>query len=401
MTWVLWDILVPLLTSFGLGTLLGWLLWRWRRQSVETDTMAAAGFAGTDSDMNVSEIEAANVVLIQERDSAIVELESLRSETEVLHARVTEMESNSQEKDSESATDVDSDHPLQAANVEIKTEQQAEKIVELEQKLEQITVACQEERKVKRELELELLNTKNHYEKLEADKDDSGNAVPGESERANSEKLRTEFETLEVNHAKLQSVFEEQKRSAISANKTIEEKEAEISQLQASLVALQSSGTEPDEQQQETSAHDVQIDQSQAQQQTDEKEPLDASEKVSGNSTEPLEQHCLAGVEMSIAQDAGSNATKSGYVPQSWSVPDVTPAKNERDQLTEIKGVGPVLEKLLHQSGIFYFQQVASLDNNGINELQEQIPQFPNRIRRDQWVKQAKKLHRDKYGATA
>lgn len=361
--------------------------------------MAAAGFAGTDSDMNVGEIEAANVVLIQERDSAIVELESLRGETEVLHARVTEMESNSQEKDSESATDVDSDHPLQAANVEIKTEQQAEKIVELEQKLEQITVACQEERKVKRELELELLNTKNHYEKLEADKDDSGNAVPGESERANSEKLRTEFETLEVNHAKLQSVFEEQKRSAISANKTIEEKEAEISQLQASLVALQSSGTEPDEQQQETSAHDVQIDQ--AQQQTDEKEPLDASEKVSGNSTEPLEQHCLAGVEMSVAQDAGSNATKSGYVPQSWSVPDVTPAKNERDQLTEIKGVGPVLEKLLHQSGIYYFQQVASLDKNGINELQEQIPQFPNRIRRDQWVKQAKKLHRDKYGATA
>jgi len=72
MTWVLWDILVPLLTSFGLGTLLGWLLWRWRRQSVETDTMAAAGFAGTDSDMNVSEIEAANVVLIQERDSAII-----------------------------------------------------------------------------------------------------------------------------------------------------------------------------------------------------------------------------------------------------------------------------------------------------------------------------------------
>jgi len=316
----------------------------------------------------VSEIEAANVVLIQERDSAIVELESLRSETEVLHARVTEMESNSQEKDSESATDVDSDHPLQAANVEIKTEQQAEKIVELEQKLEQITVACQEERKVKRELELELLNTKNHYEKLEADKDDRGNTVPGESERASSEKLRTEFETLEVNHAKLQSVFQEQKRSAISANKTIEEKEAEISQLQASLVALQSSVTEPDEQQQETSAHDVQIDQSQ---------------------------------EMSVTQDAGSNATKSGYVPQSWSVPDVTPAKNERDQLTEIKGVGPVLEKLLHQSGIFYFQQVASLDKNGINELQEQIPQFPNRIRRDQWVKQAKKLHRDKYGATA
>jgi len=401
MTWVLWDILVPLCTSFGLGTLLGWLLWRWRRQSVDTDTMVAAGIAGTDSDMNVGEIEAANVVLIQERDSAIVELESLRGETETLHARVAEMESHSQEKDSGSSTDADSDHPLQAANAEIKTQQQAEKIVELEQKLEQITVACQEERKVKRELELELLNTKNHYEKLETDKEDSGDALPGESGRPSSEKLRTEFETLEVNHAKLQSVFEEQKRSAISANKTIEEKETEISLLQASLAALQDTVAEPAEQQQETSAHDVQIDQSQAQQTTDEKDLLDESEKVSDNSSEPLEQHCLAGVEMSVVQDTSSKATKSGYVPQSWSVPDVTPAKNERDQLTEIKGVGPVLEKLLHQSGIYYFQQVASLDKNGINELQEQIPQFPNRIRRDQWVKQAKKLHRDKYGATA
>jgi len=96
-----------------------------------------------------------------------------------------------------------------------------------------------------------------------------------------------------------------------------------------------------------------------------------------------------------------TQATSTGYVPASWSVPDTKPAKKDRDDLTAIKGVGPVLEKVLHDTGIYYFRQMALLDKDGIDELQEQIPQFPGRIRRDQWVKQAKKLHQKKHGAAA
>ncbi len=94
-----------------------------------------------------------------------------------------------------------------------------------------------------------------------------------------------------------------------------------------------------------------------------------------------------------------SNA--NGYAPVAWEVPSRAPTENNRDKLTDIKGVGPVLEGLLHDSGIYYFKQVALLDKDGVNELQEQIPQFPGRIKRDKWVSQAKTLHRRKYGEAA
>jgi len=80
MTWVLWDILVPLLISFGLGTLLGWMLWRWWWQSsVALDSTALAGGEGSDRQegvssenrMHIDEIDAANLVLIQEREFQI------------------------------------------------------------------------------------------------------------------------------------------------------------------------------------------------------------------------------------------------------------------------------------------------------------------------------------------
>jgi len=77
-------------------------------------------------------------------------------------------------------------------------------------------------------------------------------------------------------------------------------------------------------------------------------------------------------------------------------VPGVVPAGEERDKLTAIKGVGKVLEKILHDCGIYYYHQVASLDKSGIEELQAQIPQFPGRIQRDRWVEQAKELQQNK-----
>ena len=91
----------------------------------------------------------------------------------------------------------------------------------------------------------------------------------------------------------------------------------------------------------------------------------------------------------------------NGYTPTAWEVPPRAPSEKNRDQLTDIKGVGPVLEGKLHEAGIYYFKQVALLDKDGVIELQEQIPQFPGRIKRDKWVSQAKSLHRKKYGVAA
>jgi len=103
--------------------------------------------------------------------------------------------------------------------------------------------------------------------------------------------------------------------------------------------------------------------------------------------------------EKKTAESAPKKSTSNGYVPTGWSLPDKAPTKAERDNLQEIKGVGPVLEKMLHKIGIWYFRQVADLDKQGVIELDNQLPQFSGRIQRDKWVKQAKSLHKSKYGS--
>ena len=64
------------------------------------------------------------------------------------------------------------------------------------------------------------------------------------------------------------------------------------------------------------------------------------------------------------------------------------------DNLKKISGVGPVLEKKLHEAGIYFFWQVAALKEEQITELEEEMS-FPGRITRDEWVKQAEEFAKD------
>ncbi len=68
------------------------------------------------------------------------------------------------------------------------------------------------------------------------------------------------------------------------------------------------------------------------------------------------------------------------------------------DDLTRIKGVGAVLQDYLAARGITTFRQIARLSEDEINRLQEHMPGFPDRIRRDRWVDQARSLHLEEYG---
>ena len=77
---------------------------------------------------------------------------------------------------------------------------------------------------------------------------------------------------------------------------------------------------------------------------------------------------------------------------------DNAPSRSERDDLKLISGVGPVLEKMLHDNGIYFFRQVGALDDGGIDDLDDLLDAFPGRIRRDDWVGQAKQLHREHHG---
>lgn len=67
----------------------------------------------------------------------------------------------------------------------------------------------------------------------------------------------------------------------------------------------------------------------------------------------------------------------------------------EADDLKEISGVGPVMEKKLNDFGIFHYRQIAALKKADIAEIDEALD-FKGRIERDEWTKQAKALMKAK-----
>lgn len=68
------------------------------------------------------------------------------------------------------------------------------------------------------------------------------------------------------------------------------------------------------------------------------------------------------------------------------------------DDLKLIVGVGPVLERMLHQLGVTTFRQIAYWSERDIDVFDAKLHEFPGRIRRDGWVTQARALHQSKYG---
>ncbi|NID09104.1 hypothetical protein [Fibrivirga algicola] len=71
----------------------------------------------------------------------------------------------------------------------------------------------------------------------------------------------------------------------------------------------------------------------------------------------------------------------------------------EADDLKDIVGVGPFLEKKLHAIGIFTFRQVANLTREDVAKVNDIIEFFPGRIERDDWVGQSAEFERKKRNA--
>ena len=73
-----------------------------------------------------------------------------------------------------------------------------------------------------------------------------------------------------------------------------------------------------------------------------------------------------------------------------------TPAPTQPDDLKLIVGIGPALEKKLRAQGILSYRHLAALDEAGIDRLEAAI-KTAGRIRRDDWIGQAKAQHFQKY----
>jgi predicted flap endonuclease-1-like 5' DNA nuclease len=68
--------------------------------------------------------------------------------------------------------------------------------------------------------------------------------------------------------------------------------------------------------------------------------------------------------------------------------------KEDIDDLKEIKGIGPVIEKKLNMLGIVSFKQVSEFTDEVIGQISHAVKFFPDRIMRDQWVRQASDLYK-------
>jgi predicted flap endonuclease-1-like 5' DNA nuclease len=70
----------------------------------------------------------------------------------------------------------------------------------------------------------------------------------------------------------------------------------------------------------------------------------------------------------------------------------------DADDLKDVVGIGPFLERKLHSLGIYTFRQISNFAKEDCKQVNEIIEFFPGRIDRDDWVGQAKTLHERKYG---
>lgn len=63
-----------------------------------------------------------------------------------------------------------------------------------------------------------------------------------------------------------------------------------------------------------------------------------------------------------------------------------------RDDLQQIKGVGPAIEKTLNELGIYRLQQIADMTEYDIDRVAERLKGFHSRIYRENWIGQAREL---------
>jgi predicted flap endonuclease-1-like 5' DNA nuclease len=72
------------------------------------------------------------------------------------------------------------------------------------------------------------------------------------------------------------------------------------------------------------------------------------------------------------------------------------PVPEARDDLKLISGIGPTLEKKLNACGVFTYRDLAVLNDQDIERI-EAVIRFAGRVRREDWIGQARAQHLHKY----
>jgi len=107
-----------------------------------------------------------------------------------------------------------------------------------------------------------------------------------------------------------------------------------------------------------------------------------APRKVKGTS-EAIERHTVSEKDDQLALDISSGSQT------------VEPRK---DDLTKIRGIDPALEQALNKLGTHSFMQIARWTSTDMSRVAKQLATPLDQVKRRNWVADAKKQHREKYG---
>jgi NADH-quinone oxidoreductase subunit E len=106
-----------------------------------------------------------------------------------------------------------------------------------------------------------------------------------------------------------------------------------------------------------------------------------ATEDTHSTSTEA---HGIAAV---TTTDTNEETDTVGIAPELLS----GPRNGEKDNLTRVKGIGVKIDETLNEIGIYHFDQIASWNEDNVAWVDANVA-FPGRVKREQWVEQAKAL---------
>ena len=95
-----------------------------------------------------------------------------------------------------------------------------------------------------------------------------------------------------------------------------------------------------------------------------------------------------APVAFAAVDDAAVEAAGAGTKPKGLKAPK----GGAGDDLKLIEGIGPVLEKVCHDNGIFHFDQIAAWGPAEVAWMNGNMPRFKGRVSRDKWVAQARMI---------
>ncbi len=124
--------------------------------------------------------------------------------------------------------------------------------------------------------------------------------------------------------------------------------------------------------------------------------PTAPEEPAAAASQEPTATEAAPVAKATASKDQGEDYDGDGVKEgtDEGTKPDLleAPLEGGPDNLKEIKGIGPKLEKVCHSLGVYHFSQIAAWTEDEVAWANANLVGFKGRVTRDNWVEQAKIL---------